>query len=108
MKWSHPNLLNLGFLGFAELLGVLRQDLTMQLLCNRAMFSTAFSVAASAVPSRTPKDVLRNVFMTVGANGVELIGTDQEVAIRYQVSGVTTGSAGEVLLPTQKVSSILR
>lgn len=80
----------------------------MQLLCNRAMFSTAFSVAASAVPSRTPKDVLRNVFMTVGANGVELIGTDQEVAIRYQVSGVTTGSTGEVLLPTQKVSSILR
>ncbi len=80
----------------------------MQLICNRALFSTAFSLAASAVPTRTPKDVLRNVLMTVSADGVQLIGTDQEVAIRYRVNGVTTASAGEVLLPTQKISSILR
>lgn len=80
----------------------------MQLSCNRAMFSAAFSVAASAVPSRTPKDILRNVFMSVSKSGVELVGTDQEMAIRYQVSGITTSSAGDALLPTQRVSSILR
>lgn len=80
----------------------------MQLSCNRAMFSTAFSIAASAVPSRTPKDILRNVFMAVSSQGVELVGTDQEMAIRYQVSGVSTASTGDALLPTQRVSSILR
>lgn len=80
----------------------------MQLTCDRAQFSAAFQTAASAVPARTPKDVLRNVYMHLGSNGVELVGTDQEVAIRCQVSGVTTTSTGEALLPTSRVSSILR
>ena len=80
----------------------------MQLTCDRALFSTAFQVAASAVPSRTPKDVLRNVYMHLGSGGVELVGTDQEVAIRFRVKGVTTTSTGEVLLPTARVAPILR
>jgi DNA polymerase-3 subunit beta len=80
----------------------------MQLECDRVQFSNAFSIAASAVPSRTPKDVLRNVFISVGAGGVELVGTDQEMAIRCSVDGVTTSSTGDALLPTQRVSSILR
>ncbi|MCA9083944.1 MAG: DNA polymerase III subunit beta [Planctomycetaceae bacterium] len=80
----------------------------MQLTCQRSPFSAAFQAAASAVPARTPKDVLRNVYMHLGSNGVELVGTDQEVAIRYLVDGVTTTSTGEALLPTNRVSSILR
>lgn len=80
----------------------------MQLTCDRALFSTAFSIAASAVPARTPKDVLRNVLMSVTKQGVELVGTDQEIAIRFSVQGVTTSSDGVALLPTQRVSSILR
>ena len=80
----------------------------MQLTCDRALFSVAFLTAASAVPARTPKDVLRNVYMHLGSSGVELVGTDQEVAIRYSVDGVTTTSTGEALLPTARVSSILR
>ncbi|MEO2036553.1 MAG: DNA polymerase III subunit beta [Planctomycetaceae bacterium] len=80
----------------------------MQLTCDRNLFTQAFQSAAAAVPSRTPKDVLRNVYMQLTSSGVELVGTDQEVAIRYNVDGVTTSSTGEALLPTQKVSSILR
>jgi DNA polymerase-3 subunit beta len=80
----------------------------MQLSCDRTLFSNAFSIAASAVPSRTPKDVLRNVFMSVTGRGVELVGTDQETAIRFRVDGVKTSSTGDVLLPTQRVASILR
>ncbi len=80
----------------------------MQLTCDRALFSSAFQTAASAVPVRTPKDVLRNVYMHVSSSGVELVGTDQEVAIRFSVDGVTTTSTGEALLPTARVSSILR
>ncbi|APZ95300.1 DNA polymerase III subunit beta [Fuerstiella marisgermanici] len=80
----------------------------MQLTCDRALFSAAFQTAASAVPARTPKDVLRNVYMHLGTGGVEVVGTDQEVAIRYKVDGVTTTSTGEALLPTARVSPILR
>ncbi len=39
---------------------------------------------------------------------MELVGTDQEMAIRFTVAGVTTSSAGDALLPTQRMSSILR
>lgn len=80
----------------------------MQLTCNRALFSAAFSLAASAVPSRTPRDVLKNVLLSVTAGGVELIGTDQEMGIRCLVQGVNTNSAGEALLPTARLASILR
>lgn len=80
----------------------------MQLTCDRNLFTHAFQAAAAAVPSRTPKDVLRNVYMHLSSSGAELVGTDQEVAIRYSVDGVNTSSTGEVLLPTAKVSSILR
>ena len=80
----------------------------MQLTCDRVLFSAAFQAAASAVPARTPKDVLRNVYIHLGSGGVELVGTDQEVAIRFNVDGVETTSTGEALLPTNRVSSILR
>ncbi len=80
----------------------------MQLTCDRNLFTQAFQSAAAAVPSRTPKDVLRNVYLHLNSSGVELVGTDQEVAIRFSVDGITSSSTGEALLPTQKVSSILR
>jgi DNA polymerase-3 subunit beta len=80
----------------------------MQLTCERVPFSSAFQTAASAVPSRTPKDVLRNVYLHLAAGKVQMVGTDQEVAIRCDVNGVTTSSTGEALLPTARVSSILR
>ncbi len=80
----------------------------MHLTCNRAQFAAAFAVAASAVPSRTPRDVLKNVLLIVSGAGTELVGTDQETGLRYRVNGIETNSEGEVLLPTQKLSAILR
>jgi DNA polymerase-3 subunit beta len=80
----------------------------MQLSCQRVPFSSAFSIAASAVPTRTPKDILRNVFLSVSGSGVELVGTDQEMAIRHAVTGVDTNSTGDALLPTLRMSQILR
>lgn len=84
------------------------RELNMQLTCNRAQFAAAFSIAASAVPSRTPRDVLKNVLLIVSGAGTELVGTDQETGLRYTVTGVQTNSEGEVLLPTQKLAAILR
>jgi DNA polymerase-3 subunit beta len=63
---------------------------------------------SGVVPTRTPKDVLRNVKLVVGDGRGTLVGTDQEVGIRYGIPEVQTDSAGEVLLPTQRVSAILR
>ena len=75
----------------------------MKLHCHRPSLATAFQTVSGIVPSRTPKDILRNVKLQVGGGKATLIGTDQEVGIRYDIPGVETDSAGEVLLPKDRV-----
>ena len=80
----------------------------MKLHCHRPTLSTAFQIVSGVVPSRTPKDILRNVKLQVGGGKATLVGTDQEVGIRYDIPGVETDSDGEVLLPKDRVIAILR
>lgn len=80
----------------------------MKLNCHRASLATALQIVSGVVPTRTPKEILKNVKLHVDGGKAVLIGTDQEVGIRFEVAGVETDSTGEVLLPTQRVVSILR
>ena len=80
----------------------------MKLKCPRHLLAAAFQTVSGVVPSRTPKDILKNVKLIVADQQATLVGTDQEVGIRYQLPEVETDSAGEVLLPTQQVQAILR
>ncbi len=80
----------------------------MKLHCHRPSLTTALQIVSGVVPSRTTKDVLKNVKLDVENGVAMLIGTDQEVGIRYEIPGIETDSAGSVLLPTTRVMSILR
>lgn len=80
----------------------------MKLTCNRASLASALQIVSGVVPNRTPKEVLKNVKLQVDTGSVVLIGTDQEVGIRFEVPNVQTDSTGVVLLPTARVISILR
>ncbi|MBD3674422.1 MAG: DNA polymerase III subunit beta [Planctomycetaceae bacterium] len=80
----------------------------MKLHCNRQALMAALGVVSGVVPVRTTRDVLKNVKLSLQDGIATLIGTDQEVGIRYDLEGVETDSAGDVLLPTQRVSTILR
>jgi DNA polymerase-3 subunit beta len=80
----------------------------MKLHCHRPSLMTAFTIVNTVVPSRTPREILKNVKLQVVGGAATLIGTDQEVGIRYQIPGVETQSEGETLLPTARVLSILR
>jgi DNA polymerase III subunit beta len=80
----------------------------MKLTCNRATLASALQIVNGVVPTRTPKEVLKNIKLQVDSNSVVLIGTDQEVGIRFEVADVKTDSTGEVLLPASRVISILR
>lgn len=46
--------------------------------------------------------------LTLADGKATLLGTDEEVGIRYELMDVVTDSVGEVLLPTQRINSILR
>ena len=80
----------------------------MKLICHRPTFATAFQIVSSVIPSRTPKDILKNINLQVSDGKTTLIGTDQEVGIRYEVSGVEADSDGQALLPAVRVLAILR
>jgi DNA polymerase III subunit beta len=80
----------------------------MRIQCHRPSLAAALQVVAGVIPSRTPKEILKNVKLQVADGTATLIGTDQEVGIRYEISGVEIESPGETLLPTNRVISILR
>ena len=80
----------------------------MKLTCNCSALAHAFQTVNGVVPSRTPKEILKNVKMEVFENSIALIGTDQEVGIRYVIKDVDTAEAGAILLPANRVIAILR
>lgn len=80
----------------------------MKLHCHRPSLSAAFQVVNGIIPSRTPKEILKNVKLVVANGTATLIATDQEVGIRYEIPGVEIERPGETLLPAARVISILR
>ncbi|RLS37399.1 MAG: DNA polymerase III subunit beta [Planctomycetota bacterium] len=80
----------------------------MNLICSRQLLATALATVSGVLPTRTTKEILKNIKLTVADGVATLIGTDQEVGIRYQMPEVKSNSTGEVLLPTQRVTAILR
>jgi DNA polymerase-3 subunit beta len=80
----------------------------MKLSCSRSALAAAFQTVSGVIPTRTPKPILQNVKLEAAAGQAVLIGTDQEVGIRYRLAEANVEVAGEVLLPTNRVLSILR
>jgi len=80
----------------------------MQLTCQRGPLTAAFQMVGAAVPSRTTKDILKNVKLEVGPQGAILVGTDSECSLRCQIPDIETTARGVALLPTARVMQILR
>jgi DNA polymerase III subunit beta len=80
----------------------------MRVQCDREKLLRAFTMAASVAPTRSPKPILQNVKMVAGPDGVTLMGTDLEVGIRVDVSGVDVEGEGSAVLPVVRVGMILR
>jgi len=95
----------------------------VKITINRKQFLSAWQVAASFAPSRTPKPVLQNVKLfaffqdedgeelnagTEAQSFCELVGTDLEVGARVAVDGVVIDRPGKVLLPVADFGAILR
>ncbi|MCS7305564.1 MAG: DNA polymerase III subunit beta [Thermoguttaceae bacterium] len=80
----------------------------MKIMYEREKFLQAFHHAASVVPTRSPKPVLRNVRLDVSREGGTLMGTDLEIGIRVELSGLEVEEPGSVLLPAEQMIDILR
>jgi DNA polymerase-3 subunit beta len=80
----------------------------MKLHCHRPALAAALQVVGGVVPSRTPKEVLRNVKLQAVGGKATLLGTDSEIGVRYEIPGVEIESEGETLLPAARTISIVR
>jgi DNA polymerase-3 subunit beta len=80
----------------------------MKLQSSRQSLSAALQTVSGVVPTRTPKEILKNVKLRLAKDSAILVATDSEVGIRCEIPEVETDSVGEVLLPTQRIIAILR
>jgi len=80
----------------------------MKIRCPKEPLLAALQTAAAVVPSRSPKPVLTNVRLEATRDSVVLSATDLEVGIRIELEGVETEAAGVVLLPSGRVTAIVR
>jgi DNA polymerase III subunit beta len=80
----------------------------MKLHCHRPALAAALQVVSGVVPSRTPKEILKNIKLEVAGGKATLLGTDSEVGIRYEIPGVEIESEGETLLPAARATAIVR
>lgn len=80
----------------------------MKLSCSRATLAAGVQAVSAVIPARSPKPILQNLKLQILGGQAELIGTDYEISMRYQVGEVEAQGSGEVLLPTRRVSDILR
>ena len=80
----------------------------MKVRCNRDSLLSAFQMASSVVPARSPKPILQNVKFSATSSESLIMATDLEVGVRCQIEKVDVDQGGEAILPTQRVISILR
>ena len=75
---------------------------------NRAALAEALGLLTSVVPSRTPKPILRCVKITATDNEARICATDMEVGINYLLSEVQIDQPGDIVVPADRLSAIVR
>jgi len=80
----------------------------MKVRCSREPLLAALQSASAVVPARSPKPVLTNVKLEATSDTAVLSATDLEVGIRTEIEGVETLAPGAALLPSARLSAIVR
>lgn len=85
-----------------------RNEAAMNVRCPREPLLAALQSAAAVVPARSPKPVLTNVKLEATRESAVLSATDLEVGIRIELEGVEVAAPGTVLLPSGRLTAIVR
>ena len=80
----------------------------MKVQFNRTALAEALGLLSSVVPSRTPKPILHCVRISAGKKDVRICATDLEVGIEYTISEVQVEQAGEIVVPADRLTAIVR
>ncbi|HEX5435666.1 MAG TPA: DNA polymerase III subunit beta [Gemmatimonadaceae bacterium] len=79
----------------------------MRFTISREKLQEGLNAVAGSVPAKTTLPVLANILVETSDRGIQLSGTDLDIAVSTQVSAEVE-SAGAVTLPARKLSEIVR
>jgi len=80
----------------------------MKFLCNREKLREGLAVANGVIPAKSTKPVLENVCLVATDTGLELLGTDLEVSLRYMIDDVEVSDPGTVVIPARVALDFIR
>jgi len=80
----------------------------MKVQFNRSALQEALGLVTSIIPSRTPKPILQCLHIRAEAGAVHIRSTDLEVGITYKISQAEIQKEGTVVVPADKITSIVR
>ncbi|MCH2135337.1 MAG: DNA polymerase III subunit beta [Phycisphaerales bacterium] len=82
--------------------------MALKVICDQAALAEALNTAGSVVASRTPSPVLTCVKLSAGDGRLRLAATDGETAMVLDLDRVEVDAQGEVLVPADKLTQIVR
>jgi DNA polymerase-3 subunit beta len=80
----------------------------MKVKFNRAALQEALSLVTTLIPGRTPKPILQCLRITTEQDAVRISATDLEAGITFLVAQVEIAEPGDIVVPADKLSSIVR
>lgn len=80
----------------------------MKVKFNRTALQEALNLVTGVIPSRTPKPILQCLHIATEEDSVRVSATDLEVGITCLVTQVEIEAHGNIVVPADKLSSIVR
>jgi len=80
----------------------------MKITCAREPLLAAVQIVNQAISPRATRIILRNIKATANGGMLTLLGTDNEVSIRYDIENVVVDRPGEAIFPNGHLIPILR
>jgi len=80
----------------------------MKFQCHTRDFLEAVSLVSGVVPTNPTRPVLQSAMLVADQRGLQVVGTDLEVALQTQVDEVMVEGEGSCLVPCARLVKILR
>ena len=80
----------------------------MKATCDREALREGLSIINSVIPTKSPKPILENICIVATDDALELVGTDQEVAVRYRIEKCDVTEPGPVVVPARVAFDFVR
>ena len=80
----------------------------MKVTCEREKLREGLAIANQVTPAKSTKPVLENVCLVATDNALEIIGTDQEVSLRFRIEDVEVAEPGPAVIPARVALDFVR